>query len=312
MKKGLILAALGTPTSTAISDVRDYLAEFLGDPLVIQYPRWFWLPILHGMILKSRPAKSAELYKKIWTSAGSPLFVYTKMQTEQLQQLLPELDVRFAMTYGKPQIADVIRDLQQSGADDISVLPLYPQYSQTTVEPIVQQVKQVDNQVKILPAFYDNPQYIALLAESIAEKWQSGNYDKVIFSYHGIPKSYVTKGKDPYEVQCQTITQLTVATLGLTENQYEHDYQSKFGPSKWLEPATIQRMAKLPRENVKKILIISPSFVADCLETLYELDIENKATFMENGGEIFDFVHPFNASSKFTEFLRQFTMENSH
>ena len=314
MKTGILLVALGTPKSLEIKDVRAYLAAFLGDPLVIQKPRWFWLPILHGMILRVRPKYSASMYAQVWRydaadGIGSPLLHFTKIQTEQLQALLPECEVRFAMTYGAPSIADSLREMRQAGVTDLRVIPLNPQYSTTTVEPIIRQVKAADAEATVLPEFYADDRYVGLLAHAIAEKWEAKPYDKLIFSYHGIPVSYVKKG-DPYQAQSEAITRAVVAKLGLAAGQYEHTYQSKFGTDKWLGPATIKRMAALPKENAPRILIVSPSFVHDCLETLFELQIENRRVFMENGGQLFDFVHPFNESQEFTAFLRDWALGN--
>jgi ferrochelatase len=309
-KKGILLVALGTPRSCEADDVRDYLKEFLGDPLVIQKPRWLWLPILNGIILKVRPQKSAEMYKQIWTDEGSPLMIYTVAQAKQLQDMREDFDVRFAMTYGEPRIDKVIAEMKESGVEEITVLPLYPQYSLTTVEPVIQQVKKIDDKIKVIRDFHKVESYSDLLAESIREKWQANDYDKLVLSYHGIPLSYVTKKKDAYEEQCKETTRLVVSKLGLREEEYEHTYQSKFGPEKWLEPATIDRVAELPKENAKKVLICSPAFVADCLETLFELEIENKEVFVENGGETFDFVHPFNDSLDFTRVLSEVVEQN--
>lgn len=282
----------------------------MGDPLVIQKPRWLWLPILNGIILKVRPQKSAEMYKKIWTDEGSPLMIYTVAQAKQLQDMREDFDVRFAMTYGEPRIDKVIAEMKESGVEEITVLPLYPQYSLTTVEPVIQQVKKIDDKIKVIRDFHKVESYSDLLAESIREKWQASDYDKLVLSYHGIPLSYVTKKKDAYEEQCKETTRLVVSKLGLREEEYEHTYQSKFGPEKWLEPATIDRVAELPKENAKKVLICSPAFVADCLETLFELEIENKEVFVENGGETFDFVHLFNDSLDFTRVLSEVVDQN--
>ena len=235
---------------------------------------------------------------------------YLIAQTEQLQGLREDFDVHFAMTYGEPRIDKVIREMKESGVEDITVLPLYPQYSLTTVEPIIQQVKKIDDKINVIRDFHQIESYTDLLAESIREKWQANHYDKLILSYHGIPLSYVTKKKDAYEAQCIETTRLVVEKLGLKEEEYEHTYQSKFGPEKWLEPATIDRIAELPKEDTKKVLICSPAFVADCLETLFELEIENKEVFVENGGETFDFVHPFNDSLEFTKVLSEVIEKN--
>lgn len=231
-KKGILLVALGTPRSCEADDVRDYLKEFLGDPLVIQKPRWLWLPILNGIILKARPQKSAEMYKQIWTDEGSPLMIYTIAQAKQLQEMREDFDVRFAMTYGEPRIDKVIAEMKESGVEEITVLPLYPQYSLTTVEPVIQQVKKIDDKIKVIRDFHKVESYSDLLAESIREKWQANDYDKLVLSYHGIPLSYVTKKKDAYEEQCKETTRLVVSKLGLREEEYEHTYQSKFGPEK--------------------------------------------------------------------------------
>ncbi|MDR0921750.1 MAG: ferrochelatase [Lactobacillales bacterium] len=304
MTKGILLVNLGTPAAPTTEAVRSYLSEFLGDPLVIQKPRILWLPILHGIILRVRPKKSAELYKKIWTDEGSPLMYYTVKQAEELQKELPDTLVKYAMTYGEPKIETELQALRELGAEEITVIPLYPQYSVTTTEPIIRQVQKVGlENVKIIHEFYDRAGYAELLAKGIREKWQKGNYDKLVLSYHGIPVEYVKKG-DAYEAQCiDTTDRLAKVLPEIGRENMIHCYQSKFGPDEWLKPATSDILKMLPKRGVKKVLVVTPAFVSDCIETLEEILVENKEYFMETGGEVFDFVHPLNDDPDFAKFL---------
>ncbi|MHC5374807.1 ferrochelatase [Enterococcus sp. LJL120] len=308
MKKGVLLVNLGTPEVPEAPAVKQYLAQFLSDKRVIDYPRFIWLPILHGIILKVRPEKSAKLYKKIWRPEGSPLAIYTKAQADNLQQLLPDYQVTYAMTYGQPSIAQKIVELQKN-CSDITILPLYPQYSDTTVAPIYDQLATIGgldvDQLNKIKDFHDNPLYISLLAANIQGELSRTDYDLLLFSYHGVPVSVIQKG-DPYARQCQKTTE---AVMELVKNiPYQLTYQSKFGPAKWLTPATSETLMALPKKGIKKVLVVTPGFVADCLETLEEIEEENRQYFLANGGELFDYLHPFNESWTFTEVLKELVL----
>lgn len=309
MKKGVLLINLGTPKTPTKRDVRTYLKRFLGDQRVIDMPRWQWKPILNLMILPHRPAKSAELYRKIWSEQqGSPLQYYTEQQTKKLQRRIPEYTVKYAMSYSKPFIADVLESFETEHIDALTIIPLYPQYSTTTVGSVVDDINQFYYQRARIPSlhiitdFCSTKEYIRLLSNKVKNIYTSFKPDKVIFSYHGIPVSYIAKG-DPYQDRCNLTTKLIMEQLG--DIPYIQTYQSRFGPAEWLTPATDATLKELPAKGNKKVLVVSPSFVSDCLETLYELDIENRAFFLENGGTEFKMLPALNDDEAFIDVLEQ-------
>lgn len=308
MKKGVLLVNIGTPDKPEAKEVRVYLRKFLGDRRVIDLPRALWYPILYGPILTFRPRKSAALYKKIWTAEGSPLLIYMKKQAAQLQALVPNASIYYAMSYSAPYIDDVLLKMQTDGVTDLTVIPMYPQYSTTTTGAIYDAVaryylKQQDMPtLHFLKDFHVEEEYIKLLVKQISSYLEQRPYDRIVLSYHGIPTSYVEKG-DPYQRQCEATT-AAVRKL-LPDQDMIMTYQSKFGPSSWLTPATDETMKRLPHEGVRSILVVTPGFVADCLETIEEIEEENRHYFMENGGEIFDYVHPFNDDIEFTQILKK-------
>ncbi|MGX7203610.1 ferrochelatase [Enterococcus pingfangensis] len=312
MRKGILLVNLGTPEEPTPKAVKSFLAEFLSDRRVIRWPRGLWLPILHGIVLQIRPRKTARTYQKIWREEGSPLWIYTKKQAVLLQALMPDTIVRYAMTYGNPGVQETLAEMKQAGMTELCVVPLYPQYSETTVAPIYDQISQVYQkaaeipQLRISSSFYDHEGYIQLLTDQIKQHLSGKTFDMILFSYHGIPVSIVDQG-DPYEEQCQLTTQKVMEKLG--DFPYAHSYQSKFGPGQWLTPMTSETLKAFPSQNVKKVLVITPGFVADCLETIEEIDDENRGYFMENGGEYFEYVHPFNDSPEFTNILHSIIEE---
>ncbi|WP_202982283.1 ferrochelatase [Vagococcus coleopterorum] len=309
MKKGILIANIGTPEKPEKKEVKRYLAKFLGDHRVIDTPRWKWLPILHGIILNTRPKKSAALYKEIWTAEGSPLEIYTKAQAEGLQGLLSDSVVRYGMAYSEPTISQSLTEMAEMGVDDVTIIPLYPQYSTTTTASINDAVFKHYLQSEDMPhlhfvrEFTDHPGYIKLLADQIRQGISEHQPDELILSYHGIPVSYVEKG-DPYQAQCQATTDALMAELQL-ETPWRMCYQSKFGPAEWLTPALDKTLMALPKEGVKKVLVITPGFVSDCIETIEEIESENKEYFMENGGVEFNYIHPFNDSPEFFELLKE-------
>lgn len=312
-KKGILIANIGTPDKPEKQEVKKYLREFLGDKRVIDTPRWQWLPILHGIILNTRPQKSAALYGKIWTEDGSPLAIYTQAQADLLQKELPDYIVRHGMAYSQPRISESLSQFANEGVEDITIIPLYPQYSTTTTASINDAVFRHYLQEEDMPAlhfirdFKTHPLYLDLLAKQVTEHVEKHQPEMLVLSYHGIPKSYVTKG-DPYQEECQATTDGLMSRLDL-KIPYKVTYQSKFGPAEWLTPALDTTLKELPHQGTKKVLVITPGFVADCLETIEEIEDENYTYFMENGGEEFHYIHPFNDDPAFAKLLATLVTE---
>ncbi|KRL39046.1 ferrochelatase [Liquorilactobacillus uvarum] len=309
VKKGVLLINLGTPKTPTEEDVRVYLKHFLGDPRVIDMPRWKWKPILNLMILPHRPAKSAKLYQQIWSDEhGSPLQYYTEQQTKKLQNRLPDYIVKYAMSYSAPFIADVLESFELEHVDSLTIIPLYPQYSTTTVGSVVDDINHFYYKRTYIPSlhiitdFCESKVYIQALSDKIKKEYNEFKPDKVLLSYHGIPVSYVKKG-DPYQERCNLTTELIMKQLdGIP---YMQTFQSRFGPDEWLTPSTDTTLKELPAKGVKKVLIVSPSFVSDCLETLHELDIENREYFLESGGVEFKMLPALNDDEAFIDVLEQ-------
>ena len=288
---------LGTPKDSSKTEVRKYLKTFLSDRRVIKIHPIIWKPILNGIILNIRPKKSAKLYQKICTENGFPLLEYTEKQMENLKNICPEVEVTIGMSYSEPSIETALDTLLSKEIEELNVIPMYPQYSGTTVGSVFDSVMNyfiksdriVD--IKFIRSFYNNPQYIGYFSKKINEALNESPIDAIVFSYHGIPMSYVKDG-DNYPEECTKTTKLIMDKLG--DIPYYQTYQSKFGPSEWLKPATDDTLKKLPSKGIKNILIVAPGFVVDCLETIEELEHENRNYFLENGGEFYKYVHPFN------------------
>ncbi len=300
-KVGVLLANLGTPDAPTTPALRRYLAEFLADPRVIEIPRVIWLLILHGIILRVRPRKSAALYKSVWTSEGSPLLAISKQQQAAIQTELGDgYSVKLGMRYGNPSIASALRELQQEGVRKIIVLPLYPQYAGPTTGSTFDAVATELKNWRWVPELHfinnycDYPPYVEALANSVREHIeQHGLPQKIIFSYHGMPKRYLTSG-DPYFCLCQKTTRLVQEKLGLDKNICLTSFQSRFGREEWLKPYTDETLEQLPKDGIKNIAILSPAFSADCLETLEELAVENRHAFLEAGGEKYAYIAALN------------------
>jgi protoporphyrin/coproporphyrin ferrochelatase len=305
-KIGVLIANLGTPDAPTASALRPYLAEFLSDPRVIEIPRLLWMLILHGIILRVRPRKSARLYEKIWTPTGSPLLVISRQQQQAIQQALGDgYSVKLGMRYGQPSIADALRELQQETVRKIIVLPLYPQYAGPTTGSTFDAVAKELTRWRWVPelhfinGYFEQPLYIAALANSVSEYIQQhGAPQKILFSYHGMPKRYLMAG-DPYFCFCQKTTRLVQEHLMQKHTKLEKEicitsFQSRFGREEWLMPYTDETLKQLPKQGVKRIAILSPAFSADCLETLEELAVENKKQFIEAGGESYDYIPALN------------------
>ncbi|MEM9938746.1 MAG: ferrochelatase [Pseudomonadota bacterium] len=306
-KVGVLLINLGTPDATDYWSMRRYLSEFLSDPRVIEVPQPIWQLILQGPILTFRPSKSGAAYKKIWTDEGSPLLVYTKAQTEKLRARIgsDKLFVDFAMNYGNPSIASKIDTLKDQGCDRLLIVPLYPQYSAATMASVndrtFAKLKTMRWQpaVRTAPAFHDQPVYIAALAASIQSHLHSLDFtpERVIMSYHGIPKAYFDKG-DPYHCHCHKTTRLVAETLGWADGYGMTTFQSRFGPTEWLKPYTDKTLEALPEEGVKKVTVVSPAFISDCIETLEELAMEGRDEFLEAGGTHYSVAPCLNDSER--------------
>jgi ferrochelatase len=264
--------------------VRAYLAEFLADPRVVELPRWLWLPLLHGVVLRRRPAQSAAKYAKVWTPAGSPLAVHTARQA-QLLRAASGLPVEYAMRYGEPGIASALRKLPGK----VRVVPLYPQYARSTTESVRDVV---GGEVAFVEQFHDHPGYIAALASLVQDR-----PDVLVMSFHGLPQRAVERG-DPYRDQCERTAALLAKELGLQPGQYRVTFQSRFGPARWLQPYTAEVLAELGAARTRRVDVLCPGFVADCLETLEEIAIEGRQIFLDAGGGEFRALPCLNESPR--------------
>ncbi|WP_042148746.1 MULTISPECIES: ferrochelatase [unclassified Pseudoalteromonas] len=304
-KYGVLLVNLGTPDEPTPKAVKKYLKAFLSDTRVVEIPAFIWYFILNGAVLPLRCKKVAKAYASIWTEQGSPLRVIGEQQAESLSHLLKDkhdvdLTIELAMTYGNPSISAKLDLMKAKGIENILVLPLYPQYSATTTAAVFDKLNQSLAKVRNLPEirfvkdYYQNPLYISALAQSIKDFWQQKNKaDKLIFSFHGLPKVNIEKG-DPYFEYCEYTAKETAKTLGLSDNEWMMTFQSRFGKQEWLQPYTDKTLEQLPKEGVKSVQLICPAFSADCLETLEEISIENKEIFIEAGGSGFDYIPALN------------------
>jgi ferrochelatase len=300
-KTAIVLVNLGTPTAPTASALRRYLAEFLGDRRVVDLPRLLWWPILYGVILVTRPAKSAQKYAKIWLPEGSPLKVHTERQAKLLRGLIGEAGdkdtlVAYAMRYGEPAAGAVLDRLVQQGATRILVLPLYPQYAGSTTASVYDAVdawrRRHPQAAEFIDVrdYFDHPAYIAALAASVRNQWQAnGRPDRLVMSFHGIPKRAVEKG-DPYADQCRRTADLLAAALGLAPDTWQLTFQSRFGAAEWLQPYTQPTLEALARDGVRRVDVLCPGFVADCLETLEEIAMECKDAFLAAGGSAFNYI----------------------
>ena len=297
-KRGVLLVNLGTPEQPSKKKVREFLRDFLSDRRVVDTARIIWLPILYLIILPIRSGKVAKLYKEIWMDGESPLRYYTESQTKKLSQKLvaKKVSVKYAMTYGKPSIAEQLKKFNEEGVDQLTVLPLYPQYSVSTTAPIFDQlsdaIKQQFNfpELKFIHDYHDHPLYIKQLIDSIKHSWETnGRSQCLVFSFHGIPKRYVTLG-DVYQQHCEQTVALVVAGLQLAESDYKLCYQSRVGREEWLTPYLDESLPKMAKAGVESIDIISPAFACDCLETLEELAVENKDLFLNSGGKTYHYI----------------------
>lgn len=311
-KTGVLLVNLGTPDAADAGAVRRYLAEFLSDERIVDLPRALWLPILYGVILNVRPAATARNYAKVWRAESneSPLRYYTRMQAEKLAAKIDGARIDWAMRYGNPSIASKLESMKAEGCERILVVPLYPQYSATTTasvaDAVFDAVKKMRWQpaIRTAPAFHDEPAYIEALARVTERHLASLDFapERIVLSYHGLPQRYFEAG-DPYYCHCAKTSRLLRARMGWTEEFAPLAFQSKFGREKWLEPATDETIKRLAGEGVKKLAVIMPGFVSDCIETLEEIAIAGRETFLEAGGEAFSAIPCLNDSPEMVSLL---------
>ena len=305
---GILLTNLGTPQAAQKKALRAYLKEFLSDPRVVEVPRLLWWLILHGVILNIRPGRSATSYQSVWTERGSPLLFHTQDQADALRETLThkfgdQVVVEFAMRYGAPSIPDVLQGMLQSGVRQLLVLPLYPQYSGATTGSTFDALaadftcRRWLPELRFVSHYHDHKAYISALADSIRSyRKEHGVADQLLFSYHGVPQSYLDEG-DPYHCECHKTSRLIAEELGLEETDYQTTFQSRFGRQEWLKPYTDKTLMALPGQGVKSVQIVCPGFAADCLETLEEVAVENRDYFLAAGGERYEYIPCLNSSA---------------
>ncbi len=318
---GILLVNMGTPDAPTPEALRPYLAQFLWDPRVIELSRPLWWLILHGWVLRTRPKRSAKLYAKIWTKEGSPLLVNSSAQQHALEKVLqqqfgPQVSVELGMRYGNPSIPMALRRLKDRGARRILTLPLYPQYSGTTtasgVDAIGEELKDWRwvPELRTVNSYHDHSLYIEALARSVREFWATnGEPEKFVMSFHGIPKRYFLNG-DPYHCQCLKTGRLLAEALSLPESRYLVCFQSLFGREEWLRPYLSETLAKLAKSGVKSIDVSCPGFTSDCVETLEEIEVENRDVFLNAGGKQFRYISALNARPDFIQALSTIAKEN--
>ena len=326
---GVLLVNLGTPDAPTPAAVRKYLAEFLTDPRVVEIPSVAWRPLLHGVVLRTRPAKSAARYARIWTKDGSPLAIHTHKQKVLLSGYLGQrlkalglpadhVVVEHAMRYGTPTIASALERLRKGGCDRVLVMPLYPQYAASTTASVFDAVAAHLRTVRRMPglrfvdSFHDDPGYIAALAAVVNDYWtRHGQPEHLVLSFHGLPRRTLVRG-DPYHCLCQATARLLARELGLEARQWTLAFQSRFGRGRWLEPHTADVLAKLGAARPRRVDVFAPGFVADCLETLEELAIEGKRTFQAAGGADYDVIPCLNEHPRWIAALAELVLASLH
>jgi len=311
---GILITNLGTPDAPTPKALRKYLAEFLSDPRVIETPKLIWWFVLHCIILRIRPRRSAEAYEKVWTENGSPLLDISlkqanKIQTEISKRVDGPVKVELAMRYGNPSIESGLEKLREANAKRILIFPLYPQYSAATTASTFDAVANVLKRWRSLPEvrminhYHDNPDYITALANSIQQYWQTHTKpEKLLFSFHGLPKDYFLAG-DPYHCECYKTARLVAEKLELHQDEWQLTFQSRFGPREWLQPYTDITLKELAASGIKHVQIICPGFSADCLETIEEIDMQNREFFTAAGGEEFSYIPALNDSDEHIDIL---------
>lgn len=321
-RDALLLVNLGTPEAPTTPAVRRYLAEFLSDPRVVEIPRALWLPLLHGVILNVRPGRSARKYAEIWTPEGSPLAVHTAQQASLLEERMRSRIgasapiVAYAMRYGRPAIADTLAQLREAGCERILVLPLYPQYAASTTASVMDAVgawlAKTRNvpEIRLLKHFHDHDAYIQALAALVRRHWERNDRGaKLVMSFHGLPRSTLERG-DPYHCECHKTARLLAEALGLATGEWVLTFQSRFGRTEWLQPYTEPTLIELARTGNRRVDVVCPGFVSDCLETLEEIGIGGKQAFLTHGGGEFHLLPCLNESPEWIAALDILASQN--
>lgn len=319
---GVMLVNLGTPEAPQASAVRAYLKEFLWDRRVVDVPRLIWWPILNGVILRIRPAKVAKAYASIWQDGGSPLMVYSKAQRKALEAALKDsfgcdIPVALAMTYGKPTMEEAGQALRAAGAENIFLLPMYPQNSSSTTAAVIDRYAKALKPCPHVPStrwingYHTHPLYIGALKASVEEYWSRfGRGDRLLMSFHGVPERYERKG-DPYPRQCRETAAALAAALNLDDDQWLCAFQSRFGREEWVKPYTDETLKAWGSAGLERVDVISPAFAADCLETLEEIDVENREIFNEAGGQEYHYIPCLNDRPDHIELLVDLVRSNT-
>ena len=333
MNKGILLINLGSPDSTEVKDVRKYLDEFLMDERVIDIPYWKRFLLIKGIILNTRPKKSAEAYKKIWWKEGSPLVVISERFKEKVSKKT-NLTVAFRMRYGTMSIKKGLQDLVNKDVEEILIVPLYPHYAMSSYETVIEKVKEVQKknfgniQLKYLPAFYIDPDYIKVMSSNLKHHLEGFEHDHILFSYHGIPERHIIKSdatnshckidgsccdtpskahETCYRHQCFETTKAIAKSLQLKKGSYSNSFQSRLLKDPWLKPYTDFELERLPKEGIKKLAVITPAFVADCLETLEEIAMEGKQEYLKAGGEQYKHIPCLNDNDDWVDVMVNWT-----
>jgi len=313
MKRGVLLVNSGTPATLSTRDVRAFLAGLLGDPRVVELPRWLWLPILHGIILRVRPRASAKKYAAIWTPRGSPLALESEALRQALESALRDesMPVALAMLYtGGDTVVQGVDRLRQAGVEEIIVLPMFPQYCGASTGAVFDQVSAALRAQRHVPSmrfvssYHDQPDFIDALAASVLDhRREAGNARHLLMSFHGIPERFVARG-DPYRAQCERTAALLARKLGLAADAWSVSFQSRFGRAQWLQPYTSEVLAQMPKRGIDSVNVICPGFAADCLETLEEIGMENRDVFLAAGGKQYSYVPALNGRADHVAALR--------
>lgn len=312
-KTGILLANLGTPDAPTPGAVKRYLRQFLSDKRVVDTSRLLWWPLLRGVILPIRSPRVAKLYQSVWMEEGSPLMVYSRRQQQALAARLPDTPVALGMSYGSPSLASAVDDLLAQGVEHIVVLPLYPQYSCSTVAAVWDELARILAKKRAIPGisfirdYAEHPDYIHALAASVRASFAvHGEPDLLLLSYHGIPRRYANQGDD-YPQRCRDTTRELVSALGLPPERVMMTFQSRFGREPWLTPYTDETLKMLGEKGTKHIQVLCPGFAADCLETLEEIAVQNREIFLEAGGKQYEYIPALNADAAHIEMMVNLT-----
>ncbi|HHL3799820.1 TPA: ferrochelatase [Klebsiella pneumoniae] len=312
-KTGILLANLGTPDAPTPGAVKRYLRQFLSDKRVVDTSRLLWWPLLRGVILPIRSPRVAKLYQSVWMEEGSPLMVYSRRQQQALAARLPDTPVALGMSYGSPSLSSAVDDLLAQGVEHIVVLPLYPQYSCSTVAAVWDELARILAKKRAIPGisfirdYAEHPDYIHALAASVRASFAvHGEPDLLLLSYHGIPQRYANQGDD-YPQRCRDTTRELVSALGLPPERVMMTFQSRFGREPWLTPYTDETLKMLGEKGTKHIQVLCPGFAADCLETLEEIAVQNREIFLEAGGKQYEYIPALNADAAHIEMMVNLT-----